>query len=37
LMDYVRATWLRLALQTAAIAALLVYAMWTVSILWSVR
>lgn len=37
LMDYVRATWLRLALQAAAIASLLVYAMWSVSILWSVR
>lgn len=37
LMDYVRATWLRLALQTATIAALLVYAMWAVSILWGAR
>jgi len=37
LMDYVRASWLRLALQAATIAALLVYAMWTVTILWGVR
>lgn len=37
LMDYVRASWLRLTLQTATIAALLVYTMWTVSILWGVR
>ena len=34
LMDYVRATWLRLSLQVATIAALLVYSMWVVSLLW---
>lgn len=37
LMDYVRATWLRLSLQVATIAALLLYAMWTVSVLWVLR
>lgn len=36
LMDYVRATWLRLSLQVATIAALLIYSMWAISILWSV-
>ena len=34
LMDYVRSTWLRLSLQVATIAALLVYSMWVVSLLW---
>lgn len=34
LMDYVRATWIRLALQMLTIAGLLLYAMWTVSLLW---
>lgn len=36
LMDYVRPTALRLALQIAVIVALIVYAMWTVGILWSI-
>ena len=35
LMDYVRATWLRLSLQVATIAALLLYGMWAVALLWS--
>lgn len=35
LMDYVRPTRLRLPLQAAAIAALLIYSMWAVNILWS--
>ena len=35
LMDYVRATWLRLSLQVATIAALLLYSMWAVALLWS--
>lgn len=37
LMDYVRATWLRLSLQVATIAALLLYSMWTVFLLWRVQ
>ena len=37
LMDYVRSTWVRLSLQVATIAALLLYTMWTVSLLWSVQ
>ena len=37
LMDYVRATWLRLSLQVATITVLLLYTMWTVSLLWSVQ
>lgn len=36
LMDYVRFVRLRLPLQAAAIAALLIYAMWVADILWSV-
>lgn len=35
LMDYVRATWLRLSLQVATIAVLLLYSMWTVALLWN--
>jgi succinate dehydrogenase / fumarate reductase, membrane anchor subunit len=35
LMDYVRATGLRLALQTLVGAALLLYLIWSASILWS--
>lgn len=35
LMDYVRATGLRLALQTAVGLALLFYLIWSASILWS--
>jgi len=35
LMDYVRPTGLRLALQSAAILALVAYAAWAVQILWS--
>lgn len=35
LMDYVHATWLRLSLQVITIAVLLLYSMWTVTILWS--
>lgn len=37
LMDYVRSTWVRLSLQVASIAALLLYTMWAVSLLWSVQ
>ncbi len=37
LMDYVHATGLRLALQAATIAALVVYAMWTIALLWGAR
>jgi len=37
LMDYVHATWIRLPLQVATIVALLLYAMWIVTILWSVK
>lgn len=37
LMDYVHATWIRLPLQVAAIVALLLYTMWIVTILWSVK
>lgn len=37
LMDYVRTTWVRLPAQVAVIVALLVYAMWTVHILWGGR
>ena len=37
LMDYVRSTWVRLSLQVATIAALLLYTMWTVSLLWGVQ
>ena len=36
LMDYVRVTWLRLSLQVATIAVLLVYSIWAVSLLWRV-
>lgn len=36
LMDYVHATGLRLALQIGVIAALLLYTIWVVDILWSV-
>lgn len=35
LMDYVRATGLRLALQTLVALALLLYLIWSASILWS--
>ncbi len=37
LMDYVHATWIRLPLQVATIVALLLYTMWIVTILWSVK
>ncbi len=37
LMDYVHSTGFRLALQTGTIVALLVYTMWTISILWGMR
>ena len=37
LMDYVRSTGIRLALQAVTIATLLIYMMWTVSLLWGVR
>ena len=37
LMDYVRSTWVRLSLQVATIASLLLYTMWTVSLLWGVQ
>ena len=35
LMDYVKATGLRLALQFAVVVALLLYLIWSASILWS--
>jgi succinate dehydrogenase / fumarate reductase membrane anchor subunit len=35
-MDYIKPLWLRLGLQVLTILALLVYGVWTVSILWSV-
>lgn len=34
-MDYLKPTWLRLAAEAASILALVLYAAWTVSILWS--
>ena len=37
LMDYVRPARLRLPLQVATIVALLIYTMWTVNILWSIK
>ena len=37
LMDYVRPARLRLPLQVTTIVVLLIYAMWTVNILWSVK
>ena len=37
LMDYVRPARLRLPLQVTTIVVLLLYAMWTVNILWSVK
>ena len=37
LMDYVHTSWLRLSLQVATIAALIVYFMWAVTILWELR
>ena len=37
LMDYVRLTWIRLSLQVATIVVLVLYAMWIVTILWSVK
>jgi succinate dehydrogenase / fumarate reductase membrane anchor subunit len=37
LMDYVHATQVRLTLHVAVIVALLIYAMWTVDILWGIR
>jgi succinate dehydrogenase / fumarate reductase membrane anchor subunit len=37
LMDYVRVTWIRLSLQVATIVALVLYSMWIVTILWSVK
>lgn len=37
LMDYVRPARLRLPLQVATIVVLLLYAMWVVNILWSVK
>lgn len=35
-MDYIKPLWLRLSLQVLTILALLIYGVWTVSILWSV-
>ena len=35
-MDYVKPFWVRLCLQVLVILALIVYAIWTVSLLWSV-
>jgi succinate dehydrogenase / fumarate reductase membrane anchor subunit len=37
LMDYVRLTWVRLSLQVATIVVLVLYGMWIVTILWSVK
>ncbi len=34
-MDYLKPTWLRLAAEAASILALVLYAAWTVNILWS--
>lgn len=34
-MDYLKPTWLRLAAEAASVLALVLYAAWTVSILWS--
>jgi succinate dehydrogenase / fumarate reductase membrane anchor subunit len=36
-MDYIKPVGLRLALQTASIAVLIVYLGWTIQILWGVR
>ena len=37
LMDYVKPTGIRLALQTAVAATLVIYLIWSASILWGVR
>lgn len=37
LMDYVHSTGFRLVLQAATIVALLIYTMWTVTLLWGMR
>lgn len=36
-MDYVKLTWLRLAIYVLVILVLLLYAIWSVQILWGVR